>query len=302
MENIPRVTGTVRLPVTIPVHACLLDHHVEGQAVLPAVIAMQVIAETVKQFQPHTDISVMTRTRFDKFLHIQSGIGSIPAFVDIAAYENGDIGARLLTKNIVKKSPMTRIKEHASMYYPHDPSGFTDPHPVCGPFSVLEGACMEISPDRIYGELVPFGPAFRSIQGSLLISGRGAIAGIGTPAGHVSQSIPRILGSPFPLDGAYHAACVWGQRYAGMVAFPVGFEKRRVWHHTLPGEAYFCRILPVQTHPDLLVFDLWIYDENGVLFESNLGVFMKDVSGGRMKPPQWITAGPLFSALKGVVE
>ncbi len=73
-----------------------------------------------------------------------------------------------------------------------------------------------------------------------------------------------------------------------MVAFPVGFEKRTIWNHTRPEEAYFCRILPVQTHPDLLIFDLWIVDENGVLFESNLGVYMKDVSAGRMKPPQWI--------------
>ncbi len=76
MENIPRIIDTVRLPVTIPVHAYLLDHHVEGHVVLPAVKAMQVIGETVKQFRPDTDISVMTRARFDKFLHIPSGYRS----------------------------------------------------------------------------------------------------------------------------------------------------------------------------------------------------------------------------------
>jgi hypothetical protein len=114
------------------------------------------------------------------------------------------------------------------------------------------------------------------------------IARIGTPAASFSQSISESLGSPFPLDAAYHCACVWGQRYARMVAFPVGFEKRTIRKHTLPGESYFCRILPVETHSDLLVFDLWIVDENGVLFESSRGVYMKDVSAGRMKPPQWI--------------
>ncbi|RJR48892.1 MAG: 4'-phosphopantetheinyl transferase superfamily protein, partial [Desulfobacteraceae bacterium] len=39
---------------------------------------------------------------------------------------------------------------------------------------------------------------------------------------------------------------------------------------------------------DLLLFDIWIYDERGDLFESACGVSMRDVSAGRMKPPQWV--------------
>jgi hypothetical protein len=291
MENIPRIIDTVRLPVAIPIHAYLRDHHVEGQAVLPAVKAMQVIGETVMRFCPGIDISVMTRGRFDKFLHVPSGTDPITAFVNIDTYDNGDIGASLLTKNRFKKSSMTRIKEHAAVYYPRDPSGFANqpPDSVSDLFSALKGTFIEISPDRIYRELVPFGPAFHSIQGRLLISEQGAIARIGTPAAYVSQSSSESLDSLFPLDAAYHGACVWGQRYARMVAFPVGFEKRTVWHHTRPGDDYFCRILPLETRPDQLVFDLWIADENGILFESSRGVCMKDVSAGRMKPPLWIT-------------
>jgi hypothetical protein len=128
------------------------------------------------------------------------------------------------------------------------------------------------------------------------------IAGIGTPAANGCRSVSELLGSPFPLDAAYHGACVWGQRYARMVAFPVGFESRTIWRHTRPGEAYFCRVLPVRMHPDRLVFDLWIGDENGFFFESSRGVCMKDVSAGRMKPPQWIMADVSVSALEGVAE
>jgi 4'-phosphopantetheinyl transferase EntD len=40
----------------------------------------------------------------------------------------------------------------------------------------------------------------------------------------------------------------------------------------------------------LLVFDVWIYDAEGLLFEAVLGVLMRDVSAGRMKPPQWVVA------------
>jgi hypothetical protein len=302
MENIPRIIETIRHPVAIPIHVYLRDHHVEGRAVLPAVKAMQVIGETVKRFRPDMGISVMTRGRFDKFLHIPSGTDQINAFAEMDAYDNGDIGARLLTKNRFKKSSMTRIKEHASVYYLRDPSGFLDPLPetVSGLLSALKEDCVEISSDRIYGELVPFGPAFHSIQGDFFISEQGVIARIGTPAACVSQCISDSLGSPFPLDAAYHCACVWGQRYARMVAFPVGFESRTIWHHTRPGASYFCRILPVETHPDRLVFDIWIADKNGVLFESSRGVCMKDVSAGRMKPPLWIMKGLSFSAIEGV--
>ena len=291
MENIPRIIDTIRLPVTIPIHPYLRDHHVEGQAVLPAVKAMAVIGETIKRIRPETGTIVMTQGRFDKFLQIPSDTDQIAAFADVDTYDNGDIGVRLLTKNRVKKTSMTRIKEHAAMLYPRDPSGFLSPSPesVSCLFSALTGNCLEISPKRIYKELVPFGPAFHSIQGNLRLSEQGVIASVGTPAAFAIQRIPENLGSPFPLDAAYHCACVWGQRYAGIVAFPVGFEKRTLWQQTRPEDAYVCRILPVKTHPDQLVIDLWIADENGILFESSRGVCMKDVSAGRRKPPQWLT-------------
>ncbi len=294
MENIPRIIDTVRLQAAIPVPSFLLDHHVEGRAVLPAVKAMQVIGDAVKRYRPDADITNMTRTRFDKFLLLHSGNARIDALVDIDTYDNGDIGARLLTKNQIKNASMTRIKEHASVYYPRDRAGAADrPHdaPV-GLFSDLGGNCARISSERIYEELVPFGPCFHSIQGNILISEQGVIESAATPAACAGLRLPGE--SPedfsFALDAAYHGACVWGQRYAGMVAFPVGFAKRTIWQPTRAGKSYVCRILPVQTAPDLLVFDLWIADETGAVFESSRGVRMKDVSAGRMKPPLWITA------------
>ena len=235
MENIPRIIDTVRLPVVIPVHAYLRDHHVEGQAVLPAVKAMQVIGETVKRFRPDTDISVMTHARFDKFLHIPSGTDQITAFVDIDTYDNGDIGARLLTKNRFKKSSITRIKEHASVYYPRDQSGFADPPPdsVSGLFSALEGTCIEISSDRIYRELVPFGPAFHSIQGNLFISEQGVIARIGTPAAYVSQSISETRVRLFLWMRPIIAPVCGDSDMPGWLRFPWGLKNER--YGTIPG-------------------------------------------------------------------
>ena len=96
------------------------------------------------------------------------------------------------------------------------------------------------------------------------------------------------MGSPFPLDAAFHAACVWGQRYAQIVAFPIGIEKRLVFKPTQPGTTYLSRIIPVRKNPDLLTFDIWIYDQDGHLYEGAWGVQMRDVSAGRLKPPRWI--------------
>jgi phosphopantetheinyl transferase len=50
-------------------------------------------------------------------------------------------------------------------------------------------------------------------------------------------------------------------------------------------------------YPKELLFDIWIYDQDGVFYEAALGVLMEDVSGGRMRPPQWIMDGAHDEAL-----
>jgi hypothetical protein len=288
MENLPRITDSIRLPLSIPIPACLMDHHIEGHAVLPAVIAMELLGEKVNVFQPDMDIAVMNQARFDKFLYLHADQDRIEALVDIDLYENGSIRAGLMTKNPIKTSSMVRIKAHATVQYSCRKTSVSAVLPAFSgtPFS-LGGITIAISADRVYRDLVPFGPAFRSIQDKLILSEQGAVARIKAPAASGNR-MSVLLGSPFLLDGAYHCACVWGQRYAGMVAFPVGFENRTVWKPTRPETTYVCRVFPAENRTDLLVFDLCIVDENNVLFESSRGVCMKDVSAGRLKPPQWI--------------
>lgn len=277
---------TVRIPVDIPVHPYLLDHCFEGKVVLPAVEAMQVLADTVKGLRPDADITVLTDAGFDKFLYIESGITRIVAFSDIAVHENGDIAATLLTKSRSPKSAITRIKEHASLCFSLQPPEL--PEPPLDATSTLKGRCFKIPAEKIYCDLVPFGPAYQNIRRQLLLSEYGAIAKTAAPPDHTGAGNPECLGSPFVLDAAFHAACAWGQRYARTVAFPVKIEKRVIFKKTRPGTTYVSRILPVRIKPDLLIFDIWIYDQKGHIFEAVTGVRMRDVSAGRLKPPQWI--------------
>jgi hypothetical protein len=277
---------TVRLPVEIAVFPYLQDHRFEGNAVMPAVEAMQVLAQSVKEYAPETDITAIADATFDKFLFIPSGTKKIDALCSITPFENGDITAILQTKTRAKKAAFTRVKEHVTVHYPRiKPEVAVYLH---NPLTLEKSSCQEISPDQIYRELVPFGPAFHNISESLLVHKNGAIAKLHAPIN--CDSVDKIgqLGSPFVLDAAFHAACVWGQRHARMVAFPVGVDLRVIVKPTQPGDTYISRIIPVRTESDLLIFDICICDEDNTLFESALGVHMRDVSAGRLKPPRWI--------------
>ena len=105
-------------------------------------------------------------------------------------------------------------------------------------------------------------------------------------ADHAAPVFP--LGSPFPFDATLHGACAWGQRFSGVVAFPVGFKERVIYKPTVRGETYLSRIVPLKTNSDNLLFDIWIYELDGMLCEAVSGVQMRDVSKGRMKPPDWV--------------
>jgi hypothetical protein len=145
------------------------------------------------------------------------------------------------------------------------------------------------SPENIYAELVPFGPSYRNIRAITGFDGRGIRAQIAAPALPPDGGCLH-LGSPFVLDAAFHAACVWAQCHAGIVAFPVGVGRRKILRPCKAGGRYGAVVSVREKDPALLVFDITI-EANGVIYEIVESVQMRDVSGGRLKPPSWIVAG-----------
>ncbi len=294
MDGFPQVIESAQLSIEIPIRPYLLDHCFNGQAVFPGVEAMAALAQAVRRFRPAADVTFMSGITFDKFLHLDPGAGHVAAFGDISVYANGDVQAVLTTKTRTKHAAMTRVKHHAALLVPRQ----ADPLPelpldlACAP----EGVGFPVGSENIYPDLVAFGPFYRNVAGLHLTPG-GAVAEIRTPV--VDDA--GLLGSPFALDAAFHAACVWGQRFAGIVAFPVAVDRRRIYAPTLPAETYFVHLLPVQTDSALLVFDLRIYDCEGSLREACFGVRMRDVSGGRMIPPEWIRTGAQATAVDRIV-
>ena len=277
---------TVILPVNITVSPYLQDHRFEGKAVFPAVEAMQVLAQAVKKISPQADVTASTGASFDKFLFIDRDTKTIDALCRISPLENGDVAAVLQTKTRSKSATFTRTKEHVTVRFPRvTPDVDSDP---CQTSGFEDSDCLKISPDQIYSELVPFGPAFHNISQNLTIHRDGAFGKIQAPRFSEPVAIGLRLGSPFVLDAAFHAACVWGQRYARMVAFPVAVDRRIIARPTQPGNTYRCRIIPTGVTSDQLIFDIFICDEDNTPYESAIGVYMRDVSAGRMKPPEWI--------------
>ena len=253
------------------------DHHLEGKVILPAVESMIVLAKVVKANYPQMKMNCLLNANFSRFLAIEPDAAQKPVFVDLEDSDDGCITASLLTEIKSKTVNVRREVEHARLEFP---TAGSEELPM-SPFSAvnkLKGKCISVSSATIYRELVPFGKAYQNIVGNLSVSPEGAYAFISSGDNEADENL---LGSPFPLDAAMHAACVWGQRFAGKVCFPVGFAKRIIYQKTKRGEEYLGRIVPVSIKKESLVFDAWIYKDD-VMCESIGGIQMKDVTHGRM--------------------
>jgi hypothetical protein len=71
----------------------------------------------------------------------------------------------------------------------------------------------------------------------------------------------------------------------------VGFDRRIISRPTQPGGSYRTRVQLLSRTNDELLFDLQIFDDQGHIFESVTGIRMRDVSGGKIKPPEWLRDG-----------
>jgi phosphopantetheinyl transferase len=283
------MTHTVRQPIAWPSQPYLDDHRFQNRPVLPAVEAVEILARAVKEYQTATDVTAIGRQQFDRFLYLDPAVGNTQgAFCEITIDENRDVHAALMTRLTSKAAGLSRLQTHAAVSFPQENPASC--HCGLDVASALEGACFSVPKEKVYGDLVPFGPSFQNVD-TLHLTPEGAIAEIRAPHEQAPAGRPWLLGSPFVLDAAFHAACVWGQRFAATVAFPVGIDCRRVYEPAQPGEVFFARVLPQRTTQSLLTFDLRIYDSAGRLREAADGVRMRDVSGGTLKPPGWIDAG-----------
>ncbi len=284
MEIVPQLNQKIRYPWNIELYPYLHDHHFEGKVILPAVEVLIVLAKVVKINFPQGNIGYLHKARFSRFLSIAPDTRRLAVFVDMETTGDGILVVSLLSSVKSKTGTISRTVEHARVEFVAADSTLSSA-PTFRVMEKLEGDCISVPSTTIYRELVPFGTSYQNIVGDLSVSAKGALAYL---SGGGNEADEDLLGSPFPLDAAMHAACVWGQRFGGIVSFPIGFEKRVIYQKTKKGGAYIGRIVPVKVNHESLIFDAWIYDLDGILYESISGIQMRDVSQGRLRPPDWI--------------
>jgi hypothetical protein len=261
-----------------------MDHRFEGNAVFPAVEAMQLLAASARSHFPKIQPLVIHDAVFEKFIYLNEDLKETEIFIEFIEGEDGTLKSKLISRTTSKTLSISRLKEHVALLF-HSTRENQTPLPDVQKLADLESQTFRVPASRVYSELVPFGPSYHNIIGDLVLSEKGAVATILAPVNHAASEP---LGSPFPLDAAFHATCAWCQCFLKFIGFPVGFKKRRVIHKTIPGKEYVARMIPVQTASDNLVCDLWIWNPDGRLFEAVSGLMMRDVSGSRKRPPQWI--------------
>lgn len=283
-----RLSPPERVPLTIDLPGYLADHTVMGRAVLPATEAMQVLAAAAQDRFPGLDVMTLADIRFDRFLCLPPDGGGITAMAELGRRESGDVTAALITGIGPDPSDAAPADRHASFRIP-GPGGKRGCAPMT-PFDVEDDTPdMSIDPLHLYRDLVPLGPAFQSMVEPLHLWPGGALAVVSGRSWGLA-TLPGPLGSPFPLNAAFHGAGAWAQRYAGSVVFPVSMDRRYVFLPTRSGETYTAVVIPVDADGGRVVFDILIYDPCRRPSEFISRLVMRDLSRGRLRPPAWVAA------------
>jgi hypothetical protein len=272
-------------PLEISVYPHMRDHAFNGRVMFSAAELLSMMAAHVQSQFPDPANIEQADARFPRFLMLPPEEDrALSVLLELETHADGGLTARLLHKFQSRSGTISRLREHVRVRFQNEDNADLFP-PVFNEASVLSGDVFEIPAERIYEELIPFGPAYRNIRGQLRMNAQGAVALLSTARNAISAAYPVV---PLISDAAFQAACVWGQRYSGKVVFPVGFRRRCFWKALQPEGSYLCRVFPVDTSRESLVFDLWIHEREGTLCEAILGLRMMDVTSGRIKPPRWV--------------
>jgi hypothetical protein len=316
MESLSLPVRDMKIPLSIPIPAYLRDHRYEGRAVLPAAEALQILAESLPRDLPRCDPRLQEGGEFSRLLLLDPVAGTLNVFHEIAVSPDGRRQSRLTTLRSGRQTQLNRRMTHVSVVFATIENGAAglengpmdhpveanagcfskkrDADPGCGADPAHAEEAGSRSPmftfpcERLYADLVPFGPAYRNVVSEIDLAETGAWA---TVSGGNHPEAVGPLGSPFPFDAAMHVACAWGQRYRNVVAFPVGFDHREIILPTIAGETYLCRVFPLSDEGAVLRFNVRLFDEDRRPVEIIQRLKMRDISGGRLKPPVWVRKG-----------
>jgi hypothetical protein len=274
---------SVFLPVTLPVELPALpdidDHRIGGKVTVPAVELLEILAQAITQHTGQLPLPlVMTDAVFPHFLP-KSEIERCKFDLTLnQVQEDPAAGIRVtLASRIGLAGGMRRARVHAAVTFGARLA------PPSRPPDGLDCE-IEVPAARLYQDLIPLGPRFRNLRGTLRLGRAGATGTVRSP--EPLRSHAPLMGCPYLLDAAMHLACLWGQRYASMVAYPTGFATRSLTSPVAHGERR-CTVVPRIVEPRRLLCDLWLANEQGEICDRVTGLAMVPLASGAT-PPAWI--------------
>jgi hypothetical protein len=263
--------------VTLPEMAFLKDHAIAGKAIVPAVELIDILLHVLDRQGVKIAVPLVMRdVTFPRFL----AADDLPRCVFEVTLAEASGGVRTaFASKIALPGGISRTRVHAQATF-GGVADFADPPAEARP-------AFEVPADRLYRELVRFGPHFCNLVGSVRLASNGAWASVGSPS--PPHPNPSKAGCPYLLDSAMHLACAWGQRYAGIVAYPTGFSSRTVVSPIAAGRRR-CVAVARTVEARRLVFDLWLTDAQDRVCDAVTGLVMAPLASGA-PPPAWIVEG-----------
>lgn len=259
---------------------------------LPAVVALRHLAAAVDGHSGQPACHTLLDARFERLLPLPAESRVIEVLIELIPGEAAWLEARLLTRRTAARSGISRLLTHVRAVCgapPINASAMAPASPSAAADGIVPGA-ITFPAARLYADLVPFGPAFQNAIDTVELAPDRAGARVRAPQWPEDHQPACRLGSPYPLDAAFHVACAWGQRFTGMVSFPVGFERLVVAAPTSPGGDYRCRVFPRGPDGARLVFDIDLVARSGRVVEKLVGLRMQDIRRQPSPPPRWIRA------------
>jgi len=266
------------LPIALPDLPEWADHAIQGKATVPAVLLLDLLVRQATEQagpEPNTSPLVMREAVFPRFLPADE--------VESSAFEltledvpgEAPSTRATLTSRIALAGGINRTRIHAAVTLGGSAAVLPAPN-ILGDF--------ELSADRAYTELIPFGPRYRNLRGAIQLGLDGGSAWVRSPEPGFPK--PSRAGCPYLFDSAMHLACLWGQRYAGVVTYPTGFSARVLASPLTHGQRR-CVVVPKAIEPRRLTFDLWLTDEDHRVCDATIALAMTPLTRGP-RPPAWV--------------
>ena len=286
MTTVPRT-----LPVTLPDLPALADHAIQGKATVPATWLLDLLVRTATEAKAGASLTtdpaphplVMREAIFPRFLpadEVEQCTFTV-ALDDVVGKDAKECTRATLTSRIALVGGICRTRTHAAVTL-----GGSVPRVPSPPAEI---ACdLELPAERAYAELIPFGPHYRNLRGEIRLGLDGGAGWVASPTPVGPE--PSRAGCPYLFDSAMHLACLWGQRYAGVVAYPTGYSARVITSPLAFGQrrcVVVARSVELSVESRGLTFDFWLSDENHCVCDATVGLTMAPLARGA-QPPAWI--------------